>query len=113
MPQKPDVLEVVELKRKQERRVRALRAMREVLSTDQGKEAVWYIATSTGFFAEKLLEASSMVYANAALRDFGRELIAFLVEANEKAIFDQQQIEWHRAVTERLEDEKLLKDKED
>ncbi len=113
MSQKPNVLAEIEKTRKRERRGRALRAMREVLSSDQGREAVWYLATSTGFFAEKLLDSSSTIYANTALRDYGRELILFLMEANEAAIFDQQRLEWHRLAAERIEDEKILKDKED
>ncbi len=113
MPQKPDVLKEIDDKRKRERRARALRAMREVLSSDQGREAVWYLATSTGFFADRIWDPSSAIHANAALRDYGREMILFLMEANESAIFDQQRLEWHRLAAERIEDEKILKGKED
>lgn len=113
MPPKPNVLEEIEKKRKQERRGRALRAMREVLASDQGKEAVWYLATTTGFFSAQIWDPSSAIHANAALRDYGREMILFLMEANETAVFDQQKLEWHRLAAERIEDEKILKGKED
>jgi hypothetical protein len=114
MAQKPNaVLEEIDKKRKQERRARALRAMREVLSSDQGREAVWYLATTTGFFAPQIWDPSSAIHANAALRDYGREMILFLMEANESAIFDQQRLEWHKLASERVEDEKILKGKED
>lgn len=113
MPQKPNAMAEIEAKRKQERRAKALRAMREVLSSEQGREAVWYLATSTGFFAEQVWDPSSAIHAKAALRDYGREVILFLMEANEQAIFDQQRLEWHRLAAERIEDEKILRSKED
>ena len=113
MPQKPNALKEVEEKRRQERRGKALRAMREVLASEQGREAVWYLATTTGFFAPQIWDPSSAIHANAALRDYGREMILFLMEANESAIFDQQKLEWHRLAAERVEDKKIQEGKED
>lgn len=109
MAQKPPVLEQVERDRAQKDRERALRAMSAVLSTDDGKVALWYIVRMTKFFDPSLQDASSKIYANVADRDFGYKVLALMTNANEQAVFDLQRAEWHRAVEERLEDEKILK----
>jgi hypothetical protein len=106
------VLEQIEAKRALESRNRALRALGNVLATDDGRTALWYLLGRTGMYAQSIWDSSARIHANAALRDFGYEMQFFMVEANEQAVFDMQRAEWHRAVSERLEDEKILKESE-
>lgn len=110
MSQKPSVLKEIEAKRKAERQEAAILALRNVLSTPDGKTAIWYLVNMTQFFAPKLMVPSSEIYANAGNRDLGYDILVLMSHANEKALLELQSAEWHRAVEERIEDEKLLKE---
>lgn len=112
MAQKNTALEELKAKRESEDRARALKAIGNVLTTEDGKTALWTFVRMSSFFAPNLYVASSDIYKNMALRDLGRDMMTLLVNANEQAVFDLQRAEWHRAAQERIEDEKILKEKD-
>lgn len=107
------VLEVKHREREQAKADRGRRALKAVLSTDQGKEACWYLLSITNLFAPELWSSSAEIHKNTAVRDFGMRLMTLMVNADENAIFEIQRRLHHEAVEERLEDEKLLREQED
>lgn len=108
-----DVLEVIELKRRRARREAALRAIASVLSTPEGRTALWYFLDQTGMNAPNLWEGSSKINVNVALRDFGKFMQDTMAEANENATLEAFKDSLHRNTQDMLEDQKILdKDKE-
>ncbi len=111
MARQRDVLEVTELKRRRARRERALRAIANVLSTPDGRTALWYFLDQTGLNAPSLWEGSAKINVNVALRDFGKFMHDTLAEANENALMEAFKDYMHENTAEMLEDRKIL-DKE-
>ncbi len=112
MSKTKDVLEAVQRKRAAESRKRAMRALSSTLSTPDGREALWFILNQTGMNAKTLWDGSSKIHYNVAIRDFGEFMLELMEEANEQAVFEHQKLERHRALEARLEDRKILEDKE-
>ena len=113
MAKTKDVLEAVHRKRAEERRARAMRALSLTLSTQEGRESLWFILDQTGMNAKTLWDGSSRIHYNVAIRDFGEFMLELMEEANEQAVFEHQKIERHRALEARLEDRKIREDQED
>jgi hypothetical protein len=108
MDRKKPVLEQIERKRAEDAREMAIRAIGNILSTADGKVALAYLIAMTGYFAPELLDASSKIYANVANRDLGARMLTLMGRANGQAVLDIQKDQWHRAVAEEIENEKLL-----
>lgn len=90
-----------------------MRALSLTLSTQEGRESLWFILDQTGMNAKTLWDGSSRIHYNVAIRDFGEFMLELMEEANEQAVFEHQKIERHRALEARLEDRKIREDQED
>jgi hypothetical protein len=101
-------LETLERKRSKERRERALRSISTVLSTPEGRDALWYFLDQTGMNAPNLWEGSSKINYNVALRDFGKFMQDTMAEANENALLEAFKTALHRDMQARLEEQKIL-----
>lgn len=94
---------------------RARAALSEVMRTDAGREALFWILDQTGLNAPKLWTPSAPdAGLRLALRDLGKKIEDEMTLANEPAFFDLQRAFRVRAMEERLElenEERKLKER--
>lgn len=98
-----------------DRAARATAALSSLMTTEDGREALYWILDKTCVRAEELWHPSAAELGRrATLRDFGQMLEDNLALANEPAFFDFQRVQRRRAMDERLEldnEERKLKEK--
>lgn len=97
-----------------DRSMRGRKALAEVMKTQAGCDALFWILDQSGIYAPELWHpVAAELGKRAAVRDFGQRILDELVLANEPAFFDLQRNFRARAMEERLElenEERKLKD---
>lgn len=71
-------------RREREREVRRLAIIRGVLETTSGREFCWNLLTAAGVF-KSVWHSSALIHYNSGRQDFGHELMADLIRADEGA----------------------------
>jgi len=91
-------------RRDRDRHARELEWVRAVLAHGDGRAMVWTLLERAGIF-RSVWHTSAMIHYNAGRQDFGHELMALVIEADEEGFELMQREARTRARRERLENE--------